>query len=256
MRRKKLSRKLYTTTLIVFCVVSGLGIWILGVLLQWRSTGYNKGGWTWSDLWNWMSGGDWAVIVGFMGNVGSGLISAAIFLVMVDRVLEGKRTQDEQQEAVSRDAERLIERLRLGGEVSAVALADLRTSGGLYSGVLDGRNLTNLDLARQDLTSIRCSGGDLSGADLRACVLVGAILRKTTFRGTRLNGADLSWADLEGANVDEDSLRTAGSLWRCTLPAGTRYDGRWDLPGDIAAARKYGVDLDSAPERAEFYLGS
>ncbi|MFJ5306796.1 pentapeptide repeat-containing protein [Streptomyces sp. NPDC088350] len=255
-RRNFFSRKLYSTTLIGFCITAGFGMWILGILIKWRSSGYNKGSWAWRDLWKWISGDGWAVIVDFLGSVGTGLISAAIFLVMVDRVLESKRVRDEQQEAVSRDAERLIERLRLGGEVSTVALADLKTSGVLYNGILDGRNLTNLDFTSRDLTNIRCSSGDFSGADLRGCVLVGAILRRSRFNGSRLNGVDLSWADLEGAILDEESLRTAGSLWRCTLPGGARYDGRWNLPGDMAAAQKYGVDLNSVSERAEFYLGS
>jgi hypothetical protein len=256
LRRRSLTRRVYSGTLIVSCVAGGFGLWLLGTVIQWRSSRYEKGSWAWAAFWKWTSSNGWAVVVNFLGSIGTGLISAAIFLVMVDRVLESKRARDEQEEVMSRDAERLIERLRVGGDVSTVALSDLKTSGALYSGILSDKNLTNLDLAGRELNGMRSGGSDFSGTDLRSCSLVGAILRGARLSGTRLNGADLSWADLEGAILDDDSLRSAGSLWRCTLPNGQKYDGTWDLAGDLAAAQKYGVDLNSSTERAEFYLGS
>jgi uncharacterized protein YjbI with pentapeptide repeats len=86
-----------------------------------------------------------------------------------------------------------------------------------------GANLEGADL----------SGANLSGANLEGAQLSQANLQGAEFRATNLQGADLHGANLEGArNLETDELAKAHSLAEATLPDGSRYDGRFNLPGD------------------------
>ncbi len=252
-----LGRRLYSIGLITACIATGAFLWLLSVVLQWRSSAGNRAtpGDGVEKFVRWLGTAGYPNVLALLGNVGVGLVTAAIFLLMVDRVLESRQVRDEQRREESRETLRLIERLKVGGEVGDVALVDLRTSGALYNGALTDSNLSGLDLSGRDLNGIRCSRSDLSSSSLSGSSLVGAILVGVKLDGSQLTGADLSWSDLRGAIVEPDSLKRAGSLWRCTLPDGSRYDGGWNLPGDVAAASKYGVDLNSPAERIQFYLG-
>jgi uncharacterized protein YjbI with pentapeptide repeats len=79
-------------------------------------------------------------------------------------------------------------------------------------------------------------GVNLSGAVLREAQLSHANLQGANLSVTNLRGADLSRVNLEGARVSEEELAKAHRLRGATLPDGSRYDGRFDLPGDAEFA--------------------
>lgn len=88
---------------------------------------------------------------------------------------------------------------------------------------------------------------------LRGC-LCRANLERAGFSRTILEGADLSGANLRGArSLTDERLGDASALRGATLPDGARYDGRFRLSGDIAAAHEMGIDPDDGRAMSEFY---
>lgn len=72
-------------------------------------------------------------------------------------------------------------------------------------------------------------------------------------QGVTCEGASLVGCDFTGAHLDETVLQHAQRLRGCTLPDGTRYDGRYNLPGDRQDAAKYGYNRNDPEDRAKFY---
>ena len=87
---------------------------------------------------------------------------------------------------------------------------------------------------------------DLFGADLRGANLDGANLR----------GADLRGAHLYEAKVSDEEIADCNILFGATMPDGNRYDGRFNLNGDIELARKEDIDPDNAEAMARWYAGN
>lgn len=238
------------------CVLVGAVSWAGSVLWQWHIAVSNHAAMaTLAGLLKWLSGAGRATLIGLLSNLGTSLIGAALFLFMVQRTLDHRRERQVEYGRLSQETNRLLERLRLGGDVATVALTDLRASGALRIGMLEGQQLRGVNLSKQDLSGAQLEGSDLSDSDLREALFVGAILRGARLERVQLGSADLSWADLTGAHVDDEVLRTASSLWRCTLPDGSTYDGKWNLPGEVTAAERYGVNLADPTERREFFSG-
>lgn len=118
----------------------------------------------------------------------------------------------------------------------------------LISAVLRDANLTNADLSETDLEradlrdsnlentqldSANLAGADLRGASLRYTSFVSANLERAGFSRATIIGADFTRANLTGAkSLTDDLLRTAHSLTGATLPDGTPYDKRFNLPAD------------------------
>lgn len=144
------------------------------------------------------------------------------------------------------------------------AVDELRQSGWLSSGSLEGMSLRCANLKAADLCEASMPDVDLRMADLQRANLSGADLR-----GARLNKANLSETDLAGAslqgvdlfntnlervrNLTEEQLAQANRLRVATLLDGSRYDGRFNLPGDLRDAHVLHVDTDDPAAMADFY---
>jgi len=159
----------------------------------------------------------------------------------------------------------LVRKLRSSApELVARSVAELRKRGRLSDGTLAWSNLRYVHLANVDLSTANLQNADLSLADLRSANLsyahfegtrlFRANLRQANFSKTELKGAILSNATLQGAeNLHNEQLRTVSRLRGAMMPDGSRYDGRFNLTGDLSDAHCVGVDLHSPAGMAKFY---
>jgi hypothetical protein len=169
-------------------------------------------------------------------------------------------------------------------EIALRAVEELRARGWLEDGMLHGvylgranlqeANLSKANLQVADLYQANLQRAFLGGANLRGANLVLANLRGSYLRGINLQEANLHLADLggawmsgtnlQGAVLQEANLQEAGLLsdhqlaqaalmLGAIMPDGSRYDGRFNLEGDIEIAREAGGDTDDPVALAEFY---
>jgi uncharacterized protein YjbI with pentapeptide repeats len=144
------------------------------------------------------------------------------------------------------------------------AIEELRVHGWLTDGSLRGAGLCRVQLQGIDLT-----GADLRNVDFHQAELESANLSLARLQGAKFTRANLVWADFSQAdltnaefykadlrravNLTEDQLRHVKRLWGAILPDGGSYDGRFNLPADLAQARWAKVDVDDARAMADFY---
>lgn len=144
------------------------------------------------------------------------------------------------------------------------AIEALRARGWLEDGSLSGINLRHLHLQGADLYRADLSGSDLLMADLRWANLSNANLKNTQLGNvnflqadmskTNLQGAILSKANLQGViNLTDNQLKEAHRLQDAIMPDGSRYDGRFNLPGDLKTSQARGIDIENPKEKADFY---
>lgn len=135
-----------------------------------------------------------------------GMSGAAVTVVLITW-RDNARLRSSRKRGVERD-------LRSGvAETISSCVADLRRSGDWTSGLLDGLNLSEIDLSGVDLAGCRMTRASFVGADLRGAILVEADLR----------AGDLTDANLEDATVFGCDLRGA-TLRRVSLSPGARVD--------------------------------
>ena len=145
------------------------------------------------------------------------------------------------------------------------AIAELRARGWLEDGSLrgvllchahlEGSDLYRANLREVDLHQAHLEGSDLGLADLSAAKLTRACLRSANLSETNLAGADLFKADLSDArNVTDAQLAQAKRLCFATMPDGSPYNGRFNLPGDIDLARWGKVNPDD-PAAMAYFMG-
>jgi uncharacterized protein YjbI with pentapeptide repeats len=141
--------------------------------------------------------------------------------------------------------------------------ADLREVD-LSRAVLDGADMSRADLRRVDL-----SGATLLGVKADWINLHMADLSRANLAGASLNWASLQRADLNMTNLQDTSLRKANltgvrflsdaQLYRArrlrgaVMPDGTRYNGRYNLVGDLDDAREHDIDVDDPAVMARWY---
>ena len=119
---------------------------------------------------------------------------------------------------------------------------------------LQDAQMMKTDLRGAVLYNANLGGVDLLSADLREADLRFANLGSAYMFGAELEGARLQRAILSGAkDLDDRQLVTAQDLQGAVLPDGARYDGRYNLPGDLERAKSKGADTDDAAEMARFY---
>ena len=69
-----------------------------------------------------------------------------------------------------------------------------------------------------------------------------------------LTYADMHKANLRGArNLSDKQLSSASHLFGAIMPDGKPYDGRYNLPGDLAQAQWAKVDVNDPQAMANFY---
>ena len=144
------------------------------------------------------------------------------------------------------------------------AVVELRSCGKLLDGSLrgialcqaqlDSANLKDTDLCYVDLHQANMDYADLSNAKLRAAKLNRASLQGANLAGTDFTSADLYKVNFRGAlNLTEGQLSNANELFGAIMPDGSVYDGRFNLPGDLARARWAKVKVEDSKSMADFY---
>jgi hypothetical protein len=144
------------------------------------------------------------------------------------------------------------------------AVEELRVRGWLGDGSLLGSalchaQLQNANLMEADLRSVDFHQANLDFADLRKARLNNARLTRASLQRANFDHADLTYADmyktnLQGAsNLTTEQLSTVYQLFGTIMPDGTVYDGRFNLPGDLARARWAKVNEADVESMARFY---
>ncbi len=144
------------------------------------------------------------------------------------------------------------------------AIEELRARGWLSDGSLRGASLQYVHLEGADLYKANLENADLQHAQMDGANLSLANLQGANLSLANLQAADLSRANLAGAilfranlrgvrNLKEEQLTQTHRLRGATLPDGNRYDGRFNLEGDIEFAAAAGIDISDAAAMAEYY---
>jgi uncharacterized protein YjbI with pentapeptide repeats len=106
--------------------------------------------------------------------------------------------------------------------------ADLRESDLSFASFLEaklrGSNLACAKLSYASLQRADLRGCDLSDADLSNASVIDANLSGANLKGATFTKTDLSGANLRGAKVTKRQLAEALSLFRTTMPDGSRHD--------------------------------
>lgn len=207
----------------------------------------------------------WVWISRLVQNGIAAVAGALITLLVIERVLLRRIVSE--AESIS---DELIVQLR-SEEPDAVQAADvLAVTGQFRDGSLTGANLTGAHLAARNLSRAELShsrlraanlrDSDLRKSDLRGADLSLADLRRADLREADLRGAKLWMAYLHGANlrkalIHEGALDDVFSLRGALMPDGSRYDGRFALPGDLEAAGDGGIDVTDRDAMARWYAG-
>ena len=153
---------------------------------------------------------------------------------------------------------------KLENKSTLQAVEELRVRGWLTDGALRGMALCqaqmeNADLMGADLSNVDFHQATLDFADLRKARLNGVKLNRASLQGANLDHADLTYADLYKANLrgalnlTEQQLASVHQLLGAIMPDGSTYDGRFNLPGDLARARWAKVNLEDPKSMAELY---
>ncbi|MBN1429133.1 MAG: pentapeptide repeat-containing protein [Anaerolineae bacterium] len=151
-----------------------------------------------------------------------------------------------------------------GEDLSEINLSGCDLSRAVLAGViLDDAYFLRADLREADLSRASLVGADFEGANLMEAVLRGADLSAAELSRSNLQGADLRGADLleaslieanlQGAIVTDGQLVLVDALTGATLPDGCRYNGRFNLEGDLANAGETGIDINDAEQMALWY---
>lgn len=159
----------------------------------------------------------------------------------------------------------LIRKLRSpDNQIVLQAVKAMQEQGWLREGILDWVQLRYVHLQQADLQQASLCKTDLRMADLHGADLSEAILRGTRLSGANLQEANLFKAHLQGAILSRANLQGACNLtvWQLTqsgklrgamLPDGRRYDGRYNLVGDLGDAHFLHIDVDDTAAMASFY---
>ena len=93
----------------------------------------------------------------------------------------------------------------------------------------------------------------LRGSDWQDANMYRANLSDTDLRNAKLSGADFVEANLSNAMVTDEQLANALTMYAATMPDGSRYNGRFNLPGDFDYARRSKVNINSEEAMANWY---
>lgn len=141
--------------------------------------------------------------------------------------------------------------------------ADLREAdlsrANLQNATLSRADLRRADLSRANFQNVSAEWVNLQNADLSRADFQGAMLGWSSLSHTDLSmaifkDASLRNVDLSGARlVAHKQLYQAARLRGAVMPDGSRYDGRYNLPGDIADAKARQIDLADDEALARWY---
>jgi hypothetical protein len=128
----------------------------------------------------------------------------------------------------------------------------------LRGAILNNASLQKAEMRRADLQNAQLDGANLAGANLQEAKLQQASLRGCNLSGVQMWHVDLTDADLTNAHIEDSQLRSrhepiAARLRGAIMPNGERYNGRFNLKGDIELAAQEGVDTTSNEAMAAWY---
>jgi len=176
--------------------------------------------------------------------------------------------EDPNRSLSSCSAMELIRKLRsTDNNVVIRAVEEMRARGHLNDGSLkwiylrfvkmQGADLHGADLRSADLNMAHLQRANLNAANLQSTKLNKANLRGAVLFEAKLEGASLTNAILQGTQgLTDRQLAQSSSLRGAMMPDGSRYDGRFNLAGDLADARLWRVDIKDPIAMAEFYCVS
>ena len=202
------------------------------------------------------------LLLDFYANFSAELAGIGITVLIIDRLYRHHEAREEKRRLirqVSSTDERMafeaVERLRAMGWLEDGALR----GASLQAARMSKANLQAADIKFADLQRAQLSGTDLEGArlegtNLRKANLSGANLQGSYLEGAVLGGADLSLVNLDGAqNLRTSQLIEVANLVHATMSDGNRYDGRFNLAGDVAQAHLEGYSIRDYTAMARFY---
>lgn len=204
-----------------------------------------------------------AVVFGFLGyrslqdflaNASTELASIALTVLIIDYLNERRGEQQLKAQLIR----------EMGGRDNGIALRaveELRAHGWLTDGSLTGVYLIRANLEDADLASANLQKINLTNANLEKAVLGGADLERSCLYRANLREAFMGYAnvrhaDLYGANLQDTKFPSLTQVYRlrdATMQDGSRYDGRYNLEGDIESARMAGIDTNNIEAMANFY---
>jgi uncharacterized protein YjbI with pentapeptide repeats len=181
-------------------------------------------------------------------------------------VLDGALISDDREleEQMLTKLELINKIMKLENKSTLQAVEELRVRGWLTDGALRGvalcqAQMQNADLMGADLRNVDFHQATLDFADLCKARLNGVKLNRASLQRVNFDHADLTYADLYKANLrgarnlTAQQLSSVRQLLGVIMPDGTVYDGRFNLPGDLARASWAKVNLDDKESMAEFY---
>jgi hypothetical protein len=137
--------------------------------------------------------------------------------------------------------------------LTLVAIEEMRAHGWLIDGTLRGANLVHANLQAGYLRYAVLPEVNLHQANLQKTRLGKADLSGANLTDANLEGADLDQSKLQGARVSLEQLAQANRLRGTTMPGGERYDGRFNLLGDLHDAEEAGTSLSDPAAMAAYY---
>jgi hypothetical protein len=216
----------------------------------------------------------WAWADSFFQNFGTEMFGAFLTFLLIEVLVSGRREREAESNRVKERGEQLIRQLRSSVNAEARRAAEeLRARGWLMDGALrgadlHGASLQEASLYRADLQGANLLRANLQGANLREAALQGVRMQWVDIRGANLRKANLQEAHLGGGKVEGailveanlagtiitvQQLKKVHALRGAITYHGSRYDGRYNLAGDLEAADEQGVDRDDPQAMASFY---
>lgn len=198
---------------------------------------------------------------GFYANCITTIMGMGVTVLVFDSLT---RLRDNRLEQV-----RLIRDIRCGDHGIAIRAIVEITHRNLHrnkrfrKSILREKTFSQVSLSLAELNNADLSQASFHDSDFTGARFEAAKLEHTTFWNCRLyhaflssadtTNADFIYSDLTKARITRAQLQSAWRLHGARLPDGKIYDGSFDLPGDIADAKVYGIDTTNKKAMAEFY---
>lgn len=173
----------------------------------------------------------------FYANISTELLSISITVLVIERLIR-KREETELKR-------QLVRELKSNDNATALrALEELNAHDWSRHGAI----------RRAHLLRANFKNGYLKNVDLSYTWMRDANFENAYMQGTKLRGAVLVGVNLKGAKaLTSIQLSEAKMLLAATMPNGKRYDGRFNLEGDIIVATSKKYDMSDPESAAQFY---
>src|SRR5574341_283571 len=114
--------------------------------------------------------------------------------------------------------------------------------------------LKHAKIQKAHLYKTNMQNADLVNTDLDGAYLFKADLRNTSMNNANVRNASFWETNLFNSSLSDIQLRTAFRLRGSILPEGSRYNGRFNLVGDIQDAEEDGTDTEDPKAMAAWYV--